>query len=58
MPETTMYEDGHAMLGQDYVGSARQPFVVHTEAESRRMEVLTDTQLRKRVLRSDAGHHA
>ena len=50
VPKTAVHEQNHAILGQDYIGLARQQTVVKPEAVPHRMESGSHKHLRCRVL--------
>ena len=56
MPETTMHQDNCLQMGQDYIGTARKPGDVQTEAEPESMQQRADDEFRLGVLPANRGH--
>jgi hypothetical protein len=58
MPETAMDVNQNLMPFEYQVWRARKPSGVDTEPQARPVQVLPDNQLRARVFRANALHHA
>lgn len=56
MPKTTVYEDDGAPNRQYQVGSAGQATIVQRVAQSKRMQIASNNQLRGGILPPDALH--
>ena len=58
MPEATMDENYHSVLGEDDVWRARQAVDIQPKSKAACMQIFADPQLGARVLSPNARHHA